>query len=78
MDQNKELVKLVKRNTHFEFLSNGKIRCLLTGHELAPSVSEYNIYLEVKRLLIIYICRVRGIRMLRIRILIFLNLLLTF
>lgn len=53
MDQNKELVKLVKRNTHFEFLSNGKIRCLLTGHELAPSVSEYNIYLEVKRLLII-------------------------
>ncbi|CAK87776.1 unnamed protein product (macronuclear) [Paramecium tetraurelia] len=47
-NKNKELQKLVQNNKHFEFLSSGKIKCLLTHHEILPTLQEFNNYLNGK------------------------------
>ena len=36
--QELKLQKLVKKNEHFEFIGSGKIKCILTGHEFAPTI----------------------------------------
>ncbi|CAD8091648.1 unnamed protein product [Paramecium primaurelia] len=45
-NKNKELQKLVQNNKHFEFLSSGKIKCILTHHEILPTLQEFNNYLN--------------------------------
>ncbi|CAD8171858.1 unnamed protein product [Paramecium octaurelia] len=47
-NKNKELQKLVQNNKNFEFLSSGKIKCLLTHHEILPTLQEFNNYLNGK------------------------------
>lgn len=46
-----KLVKLVKANPNFTFLENGKvhsldrqIQCTLTGHELMPTLGDFEAY----------------------------------
>ncbi|CAD8167873.1 unnamed protein product [Paramecium pentaurelia] len=46
LNKNKELQKLVQNNKHFEFLSSGKIKCILTHHEILPTLQEFNNYLN--------------------------------
>ncbi|CAD8096698.1 unnamed protein product [Paramecium sonneborni] len=48
MNKNKELQKLVQNNKHFEFLPSGKIKCILTNHEILPTLQEFNNYLNGK------------------------------
>ncbi|CAK76189.1 unnamed protein product (macronuclear) [Paramecium tetraurelia] len=45
-NKNKELQKLVQNNKHFEFLSSGKIKCILTHHEILPTLQEFTNYLN--------------------------------
>ncbi|CAD8128330.1 unnamed protein product [Paramecium sonneborni] len=48
LNKNKELQKLVQNNKHFEFLPSGKIKCILTHHEILPTLQEFNNYLNGK------------------------------
>jgi len=43
-----KLQKLVKENDHFKFIETGKIKCILTGHEFAPTLDNYQKYLKSK------------------------------
>lgn len=43
-----KLLKEVKSNPHFELLGNGKIRCILTNHDIMPDLESFHKYLEVK------------------------------
>lgn len=43
-----KLQKLVLKNADFTFLENGKIKCILTGHEMLPTVENYQAYLRSK------------------------------
>jgi len=42
------LQKLVKENPHFEFIENGKIKCILTMHEFLPTIENFEKYLTSK------------------------------
>lgn len=43
-----KLQKLVKKNPHFEFIENGKVRCTLTQHEFLPILENYQNYISSK------------------------------
>ena len=47
-NNNKELIQRVKQNTHFEFMQNGKIKCVLTGHEILPTLNGFDAYVNGK------------------------------
>ena len=36
-----KLQNLVKNSPHFEFIESGKIKCILTKHEFAPTLENY-------------------------------------
>ena len=44
---NKEIKLFIKKNPEFELLTNGKIKCNLTGHEMRPDVAELQKHKEV-------------------------------